>query len=189
MYPFWWPDGKSFYFPREYSAAQDRALIQRDLATGKERVLFRSRYMGGVTISPDGRYMAAADADPSSNSRILRLVPLVGGEPIEVMRIPSETTPEQLVGNNGVLFSVPSWAPDSRSFLVWKKRQGLTNSELWQVFVDGRQPRAVQAPPVAVAANTTFAVDADGTVAFRYREQTRGGVWALDNFLPVEQKK
>jgi Tol biopolymer transport system component len=192
MYPVWAPDGKSFYFPRAYPLAQDRALIQRDLVTGKERVLFRSRYTGGVNISPDGRYMAAADADPSSNTRVLRLVPLAGGEPVEVMRIPSETTPEQLVRNNaamGVGFSNPSWAPDSRSFLVWKKRQGPTNSELWQVFVDGRQPRAVQAPPVAVAANTFFAVDADGTVAFRYREETHGGVWALDNFLPVEGEK
>ena len=184
----WAADGKSIYFPRAYRATQDRTLIQRDLASGQERVLIRgAAYDRGPNISPDGRYMAAAGADVATNSRILRVIPVAGGEPRELLRMPSETTPGLLMAlDTGVSFSVPSWAPDSQSLLVWKKRQGPTNSELWQVFVDGRQPRRVQAPPIAVAANSFFAVNADGTLAFRYKELGNREVWALDNFLPAE---
>ena len=56
LYPVLAPDGKSFFFPRQHLATRERELIQRDLATGMERILLRGRYVSGVNVSPDGRY-------------------------------------------------------------------------------------------------------------------------------------
>jgi Tol biopolymer transport system component/DNA-binding winged helix-turn-helix (wHTH) protein len=189
MFPIWAPDGKSFYFPREYPATHDRAAIQRDLISGRERVLIRGRYVrGGSGVSPDGRFTIASDIDSATNSRTLLLISLPDLQRRELMRMPSNAPPDQLP-----FFSQASWAPDSQSFLVWRKREDPTGSELWQVFLDGRQPRRIEAPAVAIASNLPFAVSPDGKrLAFRYTEkaQTQNGrVFELSHFLPERAEK
>jgi Tol biopolymer transport system component len=111
LYPVWALDGKSFFFPRVYLATQDRALIQRNLETGNERVLARGRYLQGVNVSPDGRYMVAGNGDPATNSRILSLIPLAGGEIRELMRIPSEVPLDKFGSADGVLFPIRRGRP------------------------------------------------------------------------------
>lgn len=193
LYPVLAPDGTSFFFPREHLATKERALIQRDLATGMERVLLRGRYVGGVNVSPDGRYMVAGNGDPATNSWLLSLISLEGGEIRELIRMPSEVPADKFASAQGVSFSNSSWAPDSRSVLVWKKRQGPNASELWQVFIDGKPPRKIDAPAIAVRSNLPFVVNPDGThLAFRYTERTpqdNGELWALDHFLPEDAEK
>ncbi len=195
LYPVWAPDGKSFFFPRDYRATKERAAIQRDLASSREHVLIRGRYVyAGGNVSPDGRFAVAGEGDPATNSKALLLISLQDGGRRELMRMPSEAPPGQFASSVGVSFSNVSWAPDSRSFLVWKKRQGPTGSELWQIFTDGRQPRRVEAPALAVASNLPFIVNPDGkTLAFRYTERTppreEFGLWALDHFLPESAAK
>src|SRR5260370_32649863 len=73
----WSLDGKSVYIVRMYRDRNDTpfAFIERDLATGTERVVIRRRALGGLNISPDGQYIATASVYESTNSRSSLLVP------------------------------------------------------------------------------------------------------------------
>lgn len=188
----WSPDGNSIYIPRHYRESHELAFVQRDLASGKERVIIRRRLLGGPNLSPDGKYIATPSVDEASNSRTFLLIPVSGGEPREVMRVPSEVPAQDLRDNTkGVWLRNGPWAPDSRSFLALKLRgpwPEQESEELWSIPIDGGAPRKLE--QLSVAPHLTgggFSVHRDGhRIAFTSAEATpqRGEIWALEHFLP-----
>ncbi len=169
------------------------AFIERDLATGTERVVIRRRALGGLNISPDGQYIATPSVDESTNSRTYLLVPVAGGEPRELMRMSSEVPAEDLLnGNKGVWLRNACWAPDSRSVLAFKGRGGVLQEpssaevELWQIPIDGSAPRRIDG---LSPTDGGISVHPDGRrVAFTANEKAprrNGEIWALEHFLPT----
>jgi Tol biopolymer transport system component len=189
MNPNWSADGKSVIFPRTYRGRSERSFIQLDLATRNEREIIRRANIGGANPSPDGRYIATVTGDAATNSRTLLLIPLAGGEPRELMRVASETTRESIFDpNEGVFLQNTTWAPDSRSVLVWKVsgKPDDRKSELWQVPLEAGQPRRIESK--LLVGNSSFFVHPDGRrVAYSVADPNPphiGEVWALENFLP-----
>jgi Tol biopolymer transport system component len=95
------PDGKTLYF-RNYTADRGIVIIKRDLASGEEQELIRRTSMlGGVVLSPDGRYIGvvASDNPPGSQAAALWMIPTAGGSPRELFP-----------NSNGMI----SFSPDGR---------------------------------------------------------------------------
>lgn len=170
----WSPDGKKVYFSRS------DAVVERDLATGSERVVHRE--VGGLKLaqlSPDGEYVfGVARFDPSTGSSLL-LVPVAGGQTRELLRV---TLPE------GFLPGPFEWTPDSRAVIAIKSLG--SRRELWLVPVTGGPHRKLDIDPDIWLAGSTggrdrgFNLSADGrSIAFQ-TGKTAAEVWALENFLP-----
>ncbi len=71
--PAWSPDQKKLYFKArsdpEFGGDKSGAFIERDLASGSERVIIRRRNatdLGDLKLSPDGRFIATLSRDESA---------------------------------------------------------------------------------------------------------------------------
>jgi len=171
---------------------------ERDLATLTDRILAGGRWMsvgagpadvwGPISVSPDGRWIAAATEPDGAGSnafgpRALTIVPVDGGEPRVVLRV-SEPM---------LIYKDIPWTPDSRSLIVMKGT-GLdpTANELWCAPIDGTAARRLDldASRVLMGGVGRVRLHPDGRrltyVSGRYPVAE---VWALENFLPVPGAK
>jgi Tol biopolymer transport system component len=180
------PDGRKIYFNR-----RPAALVERDLASGVERVLYRESDperadIRNGSLSPNGEYFAMPRQIAQTGS--ILIVPVAGGSPREVIRV---VPPEKMF--------LPTWTPDSGAFLVLKHTG--VQWELWIVPIAGGQSRKLDIDPAlwesAIATegdlllrgNAGFTLSPDGRhLAFVTGENT-SEVWALENFLPVPGAK
>jgi Tol biopolymer transport system component len=183
----WSADGKSIYFPRRFPGSEEIAFIERDLATGKERVVIRRRGLGGIGISPDGRYIVTPSVDEASNSRTLLLIPVAGGEPRELMRVAAEVPANDLYSSKGVSLRQICWTADSRTLLFLKVRvrpQG-EDHEVWEMSIDGNLPRKVDAELAPMA--RVWSIHPDGrrvAIALGEPAAPNWEIWALEHILP-----
>ena len=189
-WPVMSPDGRSLYFKRMFSNGTEYAFFQRDLASGVEKELIRRPFLGGVGLSPDGKYFITASVDPSTNSRVMLLFSVGGGEVREVMRVASEVNSAEVRNySKGQSVSGIAWAPDSSSFLISRSRSEDKSLELWRISVPGGVPRKLDLPLDRKI--NRIAIHPDGRqVAYVVKEsgtQTppQSQIWALENFLPA----
>ena len=185
----WSPDLMKVYFLRS------DAVVERDLASGSERVVHREA--GGVEVaqlSPDGRYILVGSAstfDPSTQTASFLLVPVAGGQPREL-----------LAQREGFGVRPFQWTPDSSAVIITKNPFSRSSQwvwnlgrELWLVPVTGGGPRKLDIDPGVWMEDATgggdsgFSVSPDGrSVAFQMGK-TGAEVWALENFLPAPKAK
>jgi Tol biopolymer transport system component len=164
-------DGKSVY----YSLA-GAVLMQRDLISGNETELVRPpAAVTAMSLSPDGRYIAATSSDRSSKANTLLLVHTSNGRTEELMRRPA--------GQRPVVYT---WAPDSRSILV-RMVSNEGPPEIWRVSLDGSQPVKLDARLDAKI--RTVRLHPDGRqIAFQIDEPPKPTeVWVTENLLPMSK--
>jgi Tol biopolymer transport system component len=170
-------DGKHLYT----SAGQRARIVERELSSGKERVVFQERAPGNIipTLSiqgsPDRRYLAFVENNASATMQTLFIMPFGGGEPRELLRA---TAPDAF-GAPGAQRLI--WTPDSRAVIVPKN-----GKELWLVTVAG-PPRKLDIDArnwMTTYQSGGFKLRPDGRqIAFVVGED-KFAVWALENFLP-----
>jgi Tol biopolymer transport system component len=175
--PQWAPDGKRIYYSRASSdpnAKGDRAIIERDLASGDEHELLRRKDIQGqsVSVSPDGRYLSCITYDPVTKEGLLVTLPVAGGEPQELLRLPF-----------GGRFT--AWTPDGRSILFTKNisSTGDEGNEVLMIPTAGGQAKKIDFGPGAIRG---LRVQAGGNkVVFFTPGTNTAEVWTLESFLPV----
>lgn len=170
----WSPDGKKIYYRRATPPPSDPAFIERDLASGSERVVIQRRSLGALNLSPDGQWIATPSQDDSTKSSTLILIPVFGGEPREVFRVALPDRQEY-----------PSWAPDS-SFIIVRKRLSAGNGgfEYWQIPISGAEPRKLNLN-LNLGNNGWMSLHPDGHQVAYSSGTNRYEVWVLENFLPA----
>jgi Tol biopolymer transport system component len=180
------PDGKQLYYRIHTEDGKARRIIERDIASGAEKELIRRLDLGAPNPSPDGQYLVTHSVDPTTKEQHVLLMPLDGAEPRVVMR--AESNDQRLLGF--------TWAPDSRSFLTWKKFANRNQEiESWQVPVDGA-PRKLDLNLVSFGESIAYpprlSAHPDGKrVAFVFSERPQevspSEVWMLERFLPTSK--
>jgi Tol biopolymer transport system component len=179
--PRWAADSSKIYYLKRGPQPQ---ILERDLRTGVEREVFSPPSpIHDLEVSPDGRHLAVrTPIDPASSTSSVWVVPIAGGEPREVVRIPAAATHQNP-------WSQLAWTPDSRALLTVRKPGA--NVELWLVEIETRNARKLN---IDVSGWTLrgsegpasgFALSPDGqSIAFLSGEQ-RSEVWALENLMSV----
>ena len=176
--PQWLPDGKSI----TYLTAGSSQIVQRELATGKERLLYQSQdKMGSARLSPDGGYHLVTTRGLSGKTSVALLVPVEGGEPRELFRV---NQPEAYQGFGGA-----AWMPDGSAALVIKVLADRRSRELWLVPVAGSQPRRLNIDVSDWARGTGFTLHPSGQQIAFVAGERESEVWALENFLPTLSAK
>ncbi len=203
--PVMLPDGKSLIHERKPWGAPDLILIVRNLETGSERTLYRSRHIHAWSLSPDGRQVAVSvpSEGPIQKTEVaegksislpeggfvLLILPVGGGEAREILRIPKS---EEVAGL--------AWTADSRHLLyirqtILSQMQNPRPNDPWPVW---RIPAAGGEP-----LRTELSFGPDEMLSLRlhpdgrrlvYMTGRREGVpsreiWVLENFLPKPEAK
>jgi Tol biopolymer transport system component len=190
-YPLLSPDGRKLYYSRTLGKESERlrasVVVERDMATNQERELSGPRNLGGMNLSPDGRYIATGSNDPAAKTRSFVLIPTAGGDTRTLMNVPVS---ENWLANGGANpLGLYVWAPDSRSMILRNDGTG----ELWWVPIDGTAPRKVSPAGMGnVAWAGAWRIHPDGTrVAFHSSSATPSKpaeLWMIENVLPGPRK-
>jgi Tol biopolymer transport system component len=150
------------------------AIVERDLPSGQQREIYRRpphTEMTGITLSPDGRYVAFHEL--SEEKSTIYLVPTGGGAPRELLAV---NRPEQLSRRI-------AWTPDSRGVIVPKKPTADAKpSELWLAAIDGERraswtstsivgttARASRSVPTAIKSHMSLRRGSPATRSGRWR--------------------
>lgn len=178
--PDWFPDGKRLLFlsQRREAATIIRAVVIRDLATGQEKVLFQPAAgvkIDDIALSHDGQQVAITLIEKETQSSLLKVLPVAGGEASELMRAKE---PEVIVGDS------LSWSSDSRYIVFGKGRatgQQL-KTQLLAISSRGGEPHALG---LAMDSAHSLSFDPAGhRIAFA-AGRTKSEIWVMENFLPT----
>ncbi len=163
--PQWSPDEKRIYFiKRPDRSGMKGSLVERDVATGKERELLPQTTLDWFSPAPDGNHLVYDATDPVTKESVVSILPIAGGGSRDLLR-PSAG------------FSHPYWTPDGRLILLRKA------GELWAVDPAGSEPRKID---LGVNRILDFRVHPDGNqIAFMTRNDTPQEVWVMENLLPA----
>jgi Tol biopolymer transport system component len=176
--PLWSPDGQALFVGRREPDRPGIGIVRFALETGEEREVFRTERYGGFALHPDGRHLAVGQRGASAGDadRVI-VVPLEGGEPRELVRIPAPGTLSR--GNAGL-----DWSPDGRYLLIGGNPDAHHRRTLWLVDHDGARIREL----------ASFVSDGGMQVRPRFhpggREisvvagRNRWEIWTLDHLRP-----
>ena len=175
----WSPDGRRLYYH-----TRNGMVHERDVASGATRVITGTDASNGgtgfgpISVSPDGRLIAASRADASGTAVVV--LPVGGGEPRTLFHV------DRLAS----ILKDLVWTPDGRSVLALKVA-GLNDqagNELWRLPIDGASPRKldIDVSRVVTGGQGRIRLHPDGKqltyVSGHYPVME---VWVLENFLPA----
>jgi Tol biopolymer transport system component len=166
-------DGKAIFYQNK------NTLWKRNLETGEVKEIYRPTpptesigFTQSLAVSPDGQRLAFL------LRQSLFVIPATGGDARELLKLgePEAFAPD---------WSNVAWTPDGR-YLVFAK-SGDKQSELWRIPAGGGEPQKLGQLLGRVSG---LRVHPDGQrIAFGVRQWNKGGVWVMENFLPVAQPR
>jgi Tol biopolymer transport system component len=166
----WSLDGQRIYYH-----SQNGTIRERNLITGDDRTLIKgqNRDWKTISLSPDGKWLA------SYISKTVMLIPVSGGEPTELFRVPAD----RWINN----VALP-WTPEGDAILirVMFDSDG-SKSELWSLPVNGDAPRKINVNTTGWLAYAPgkIRLNADGKTLAYVTGKTGGyEAWTLENVLP-----
>ena len=175
--PEWSPDGRGIFYRRSESSTKKTSIVVRDLGTGGEKELygaFGSSFLGyNLPLSPDGGQLAFTINDQATRSSILKVMPAVGGEARELLRLQQ---PESI--------GLPVWTPDGREILFARSRSSSLDEwtrELWRISAEGGEPQKLE---LAMERLRDLRFHPDGKRVVFTAGKGEAEVWVMENFLP-----
>jgi len=178
--PAWFADGKRLLYTDTHSESGTirEAVVIHDLQTASKAVLFRASpgtKIDDIALSPDGRQVAVALVEKGTQSSVLKILPVGGGEAIELIRAKE---PETIVGDS------LSWSGDSR-YIVFGKSESTGQErkiQLLAIAARGGEPHALG---LAMESVHDFTFDPSGHHVAFAAGRARSEVWVMENFLPT----
>jgi len=177
----WFPDGKRLLYlsQRGEAGTAVASVVIRELATSEEKVLFQPApgvEINGAALSPDGQQVALTLLEKETQSAVLKVLPVAGGQARELVRAKE---PERIAKDS------LSWSSDSRYVVFSKGRvtsQG-PKTELFAISPRGGEPHALGLAMDSVISSVSF--HSDGRhLAFAVNAGNKMEIWVMENFLP-----
>ena len=166
--PVFSPDGKSIAFVRTFQAHNDIILIPA--LGGAERTIYEKASFASISFSPDGKYLAHAELDPSTNNTGIFTINLQTGEKSRI------TTPE-----NPAVDHTPRFSPDGK-YLAFIRYFSSFRREIFIVPLGGGEPRQITSDNVRIY-GLAWNPDSESLFFTSFRAVDRLNLWqvSLDN--------
>jgi Tol biopolymer transport system component len=172
-YPEWSLDGmRVFYRHREHRDSREWKIIERDLASGAERIIANGEF-GVFSLSPDGGSIAVALGLTGGGENKVVLISVTTGEIRELTR----TDPAERFA----AYIAPQWTADGRAVVVRKR----TPNELWLIPTTGETPRKISLDvrEWSFGPISQFSIHPDGRRLAFLSGSVTNEVMVLENFL------
>ncbi|MHC4560477.1 MAG: tetratricopeptide repeat protein, partial [Planctomycetota bacterium] len=170
------PDKQHLYYVRGDKNLKINSIISRDLETGKEKELYRTVDDNFTTaLSPDGKQLALLSRH-KENTRILKILSILNGSVKEIHKF-------KLKEYRHISMA---WSPDGR-YIYFSK--GKDKWELWRIPATGGTSENLG---VKMHGFASISFHPDGrriTFASFVGFERPGGIWIMENFLPVIEPK
>jgi Tol biopolymer transport system component len=175
-FPQWFPDGQRIVFTRRtFSGDRPTAIVERNLASGHERVLVETPGLSDeCALSPNGRFVAYIVRNPTLKRVSLEVAVLNGGERRELVTLQAGA-------------SLGGWTPDSKSLVYSDSAPAAPLSNgvrpptlaTWVVSLDGGQSRRIE---LTDRLAQRVRVSPDGKqIAFSIPNQSPEQVWVIED--------
>ena len=159
----WSNDGKAIFY-------LNRGIIHmRNLESGTEKQLYQNNHLLRLlNLSPDGDRLVCATMNEKEATSSLLMLPISGGEPIELCKSEGLRGPRRVV----------TWTPDGKYLLFSEKlKQG---SVMWRISPDGGEPEKLWQSDKEIS---SLSIHPDGQqIVFSTFEQVIE-IWIMENFL------
>jgi Tol biopolymer transport system component len=181
-YAQWAPDGKAVYYnsDRTRQGVKNRDFIlKRDLASGVDSEMVRAPGVA-FALSPDGRSVAQVSVEGSTTN-----VLVISLEQNQTQKLFQVSAPGHIQRLSPVSLS---WTPDSRAVIAMKYFDGNSRTELWEIPVDGREPRKLDIDTAHWnGADAGFRLSPDGKHLAFVGSAGKSGteIWAFENLTPT----
>ncbi len=154
-------------------------MLVRNLETGQEEKIceFHPASYRCWDLSPDGKEIVIADADPNSPSQ-LKIITVEDKQSRELLPRAWKPPYDEYKGFRSV-----AWSADGKSVLLNIPKYYWYNA-LWHVPVGGGEPREIFVTPKLGYWDSGLCVHPDGKrIAFNALGAEKG-LWVMENFLP-----
>jgi len=173
------PDGRTLYIVRMLDLNHlgfpgDGRIVAHDMSTGAETEIAAVGWIGSLSVSPDGRTLAALELNASENESRLITIPVSGGEPRELYRASDRWAFETMAG-------LP-WTPDGRYILA--VRRGDTQGTLMKVPATGGEPLEIGEIPFSIDWRRLRLHPDGNRIAFNAGD-AKGEIWMIQNLSGV----
>jgi eukaryotic-like serine/threonine-protein kinase len=110
--PSWSPDGRSIAFRRLHDVDPNESIYTIPALGGAERQVAEGQFSGGMSWSPDGRFLAVGEKRPQGEAFSLSLVAVENGDNLDLTKTPDARTSD----------SDPHFSGDGRLLLFTRCR-------------------------------------------------------------------
>lgn len=153
--PVWSFDGKKIYYQREF-----KSIVEHDVATGGETIIYNGDVGFHMDTSPDGRWLAFRTGGA------IYLLPLAGGEPTWLATVPKNNSPWTI-----------NWTPDSERLLVVK------DGELWSVHAETGDFEKISNAPLQGLVQAAVRPGEESPMIAYSAGTAVTHLWVMENFL------
>ncbi|MFC1552804.1 tetratricopeptide repeat protein, partial [Candidatus Latescibacterota bacterium] len=149
------------------------SIMRHELKTGKEKELYRKDAppdIGGLLVSPDGQYLSFGPSE-SENNHVIKIIPITGGEPVDLLRIKSEYS-----GQSAHYI----WIPNGKEILFVKKISNMNKNvyEIWRIPVKGGESKKIGLSNKRILLPR---LHPDGKRIAFFTFKSVGEVWVMEN--------
>lgn len=177
--PQWSRDGRKIYYTGS-------GIVERDLESGIDRTVTDRPVMRNISVSPDGRFIAARTAtDEGTKTFALLLIPTAGEPTRELLHVPQS--------EDWGSTHTAEWTADGQALLVVRPKG--RRHELVLVPIDGSPPRTLAIDPAAWIEGAVggvdrgFSLSPDGRQVAFLTGKTAAEVWAVENIVPGRRSR
>lgn len=186
--PVWSQDGKKIFYLHKMPQQKQARIMVYDLLTTQESEIYRDNfhpryivgrnafYVDDLKTSPDGQFLVFTARDMETLEYVLKIIPSSGGEAREAVR-----------WKEGKIITTVDWIPDGKELLFAESRfQRGYKFEFWRISAEGGEPQKLG---LSMDRVLWLSVHPDGQhIAFRAGQRIKE-IYAMDNFLPLDQKQ
>jgi len=185
--PVWSQDGKKIFYMHKDPQQKIARIMMFNLASKEKMEIHRDNFqrlfMDGrpffpqdLVLSPDGQFLAFNVRERETLESILKIIPSSGGEAREVVR-----------WEKGKIIMTADWTPDGKELLFAESKfQRGHKFEFWRISVEGGEPQKLG---LSMDRVDLLRIHPDGQyIAFRAGQRIKE-IYAMDNFLPAENRK
>jgi Tol biopolymer transport system component len=176
-------DGQSLIYQRLDQENDLCQIIQRDLATGVEHIIYNTNFSKRTTfsLSPDHKSLAAIST--YEKQKILQLIPLSDGNLRVLLTFEEERS----------YYGALDWTADGRHIIFTNYRftEEGNSPELWKINIEGGEPQKLNLELGKGSVNK-LSIHPDGQqllYSFWDHSQREASVWVIENMLTELSEK
>ena len=177
--PTWSTDGKAIFYSETAWRKKISRILVYDLETKQKKEIYRQDLVvNWLALSPDGRMLAFVTPDPEMKGQVLKILPVSGGAPRELVKISLGC------------WSI-TWTADGQQILYNKTLYTASGQEkgyeLWKISVEEGEPQKIWESTEYKFGE--LRVHPDGQRISFTSGKWSAEIWAMENFLPSLKDK
>ncbi len=171
------PDGKTIYHRTNLRQKNSSQIFEYNLSTKQQKEIHSDSSIYNLIISPDGKSLAYCSNDKVSKEIVMKILPIKGDKPREIMRIKEPET---------VFFHSPAWSSDGLYIIFGKGSSSMQNQkiDLCRVSVDGGTPQKLG---ISMDRISHIRLHPDGKQIAFFAGLIQAEIWVMENFLPKKK--